>query len=266
VLAIAYPGHRTDYQDSIRLIYFNEQGVVSFQDLNFKNPVPLRDVQWSPDSRQLAYLKQFEGVVDVYDLANQQTTVLKSPEEGFSAKGFAWSPDGQYLAFSECRPQQTAKIILMDIKNGILTSLIDAPDSMSEIPVWSNDGLLLAYYSSKGICDSSSMVYYPPRLKVFDTLSKTSKDVLNRDLKNLRNVSWVAADKVSLSFSDSFPWETDLYVVNSNMGDIVGRLGGSKENANLYSWSHDKTMVAYSDSEHNEIYLTSSTFEQAKAI
>ncbi|CAG0926895.1 hypothetical protein TFLX_00250 [Thermoflexales bacterium] len=97
VLAIAYPGHRTDYLDSIRLVYLDEQGVVSFQDLALKDSIPLRDVRWSPDNRQLAFLKQFEGVVDVYDLATQQTTVLKSPKEGFSAKGVAWSPDGKQL-------------------------------------------------------------------------------------------------------------------------------------------------------------------------
>ncbi|CAG0937739.1 hypothetical protein TFLX_06693 [Thermoflexales bacterium] len=125
VLAIAYPGHRTDYQDSIRLIYLDEQGVVSFQDLDFKAPIPLRDMQWSPDSRQLAFLKQFEGVVDVYDVATQQTTVLKSPEEGFSAKGFAWSPDGKQLVMvlQDKESKSRDKLYLMN-SDGTLVSQI----------------------------------------------------------------------------------------------------------------------------------------------
>ena len=135
VLAIAYPGHRTDYQDSIRLIYLDEQGVVSFQDLDLKNRIPLHDVRWSPDSRRLAFLKQFEGVVDVYDLTTQHTTVLKSPEEGFSAKGLAWSLDGKQLVMvvQDKAHKSSDKLYLMNSDGTHISQLPTLPQDAAGI-------------------------------------------------------------------------------------------------------------------------------------
>ena len=225
--------------------YTHEAAEICVMDINANHKTRLThndtaDVSpiWSPDGRQIAFV----GSDGLY-VINSDGTDSRRLVESRWIESAAWSPDGQRLAFSACQPKQTAKVFLVDNDGKNLVTLIDEPGLMSEYPVWSPDGLRLAYASSKKDCSTrySNDTF---RLKVFDIQNETSKDVLNRDLYGMGDVSWLVANRISLVFSDSatLPWEGDFYVVDPDTGQTAKHLFDGIRN---YAWSHNHASIAY---------------------
>jgi Tol biopolymer transport system component len=220
---------------------------------------------WSPDGRQIAFI----GSDGLY-VINSDGTNLRHLVENRWIESASWSPDGRSLAFGECEPKQPGRFSLVDNDGKNLVTLTDEPGlisayPMSVYPIWSPDGLRLAYVSSKGDCDTPADNTL--RLKVFDIPNSTSRDVLNRDLYGLRDVSWLAKDEISLAFSESaaIAWRTDLYIVNVTTGDIIEHLFGGMRDAVHYARSHDRALIAYS-TPVGEIYTAASSLDHAQTI
>ena len=219
---------------------------------------------WSPDGHQIAFI----GSDGLY-VINSDGTNLRHLVENRWITSAAWSPDGRRLAFGECQYKQPGRFSVVDNDGKNLITLTDEPGLMSDssmraYPIWSPDGLQLAYASAKEGCDT--IASGAPRLKVLDIPSGTSRDVLNRDLYGLRDVSWHAADKISLAFNESaaIAWKADLYIVNVTTGDIIEHLLGGMRNAVHYARSHDRASIAYSTP--YKIYTASSSFDDIQEI
>jgi Tol biopolymer transport system component len=105
ILAIAYPGYDWQFWDAVRLVYIDEGGVSSFQNIEFKEPTRIFDLEWSPDSSQLLMhtFHHHEDSLDVYDLATKKITTLPNPDGNALTdvavwSSPAWSPDGKQIA------------------------------------------------------------------------------------------------------------------------------------------------------------------------
>ena len=252
--------------------YTKDASEICVIDINGQNKMRLThnstaDVSpiWSPDGHQIAFIRS-----DGLYVINSDGTNLRHLVENRWITSAAWSPDGQRLAFGECQHKQPGRFSVVDNDGKNLVTLTDEPGLMSEYPmnaypIWSPDGLQLAYASSKGDCDTPADSTL--RLKVLDIPSGISCDVLNRDLYGLRDVSWLANDEISLAFSDSAAvgWETDLYVADINTGSTTEHLFGGMRDAIHYARSHDRASIAYS-TPVGEIYLDSSAFDNPKEI
>jgi len=219
---------------------------------------------WSPDGHQIAFI----GSDGLYVIDSDGASLRHLVENRWITSA-AWSPDGQRLAFGECQHKQPGRFSLVDNDGKNLVTLTDEPGLMSAYPmsvypIWSPNGLQLAYASSKGDCDTPADSTL--RLKVLDIPSGTSRDVLNRDLYGLRDVSWLAKDEISLAFSDSaaVAWRTDLYIVNFTTGGFIEHLSGGMRDAVYYARSHDRAALAYSTL--LDIHITSSSFVNTPAI
>lgn len=251
--------------------YTENAAEICVMDINGQNKTRLThnstaDVSpiWSPDGHQIAFI----GSDGLY-VINSDGANLRHLVENRWITSAAWSPDGRRLAFGECEPKQRGRFSLVDNDGKNLVTLTDEPGLMSAYPmnvypIWSPDSLRLAYVSSKGDCDTPADTL---RLKVFDIPNKSSHDVLNRDLNGLRNVSWLAANKISLAFSESaaVAWRPDLYIVNYTTGDIIEHLFGGMRDAVNYARSHDRASIAYI-TPLGEIYTASSSFDHIQEI
>jgi Tol biopolymer transport system component len=229
---------------------------------------------WSPDGRRIAYecyeggprISSFEfGIAEytedaaeicVMDINGQNKTRLTHNDTADVSP--IWSPDGRQIAFIG---SDGLYVINSDGTN--LRHLVE--NRWIKSAAWSPDGLRSAYVSSKGDCDTPANETL--RLKVFDIPNRASHEVLNRDLYGLRDVSWLAADKISLAFNESaaIAWRTDLYIVNVTTGDIIEHLFGGMRDAVHYARSHDRASIAYSTS-LGDIYHASSSFDHTQEI
>ncbi len=95
VLAIAYPGTLSSFQDAARLIQVDEKGVSSFQDIASLGV--LDDLLWSPDSRQLLIINNVARKLYIYNLATKETITVPTPDGNY-LEAAAWSPDGKQIA------------------------------------------------------------------------------------------------------------------------------------------------------------------------
>lgn len=101
---------------------------------------------WSPDSKKLAWSdrKQRLRILDVD--ARKVTEVAQSPV--FELRDFSWSPDSQWLVFSQPTPNGYSKITLFGLADGKLTDVTDAWYDASS-PVFSGDGKYLFFTSRR---------------------------------------------------------------------------------------------------------------------
>ncbi|MGI0015655.1 MAG: TolB family protein, partial [Nitrososphaera sp.] len=153
---------------------------------------------WSLDGRSIAFI----GYDGLYTIQPDGTDLRRLVESRW-IESATWSPNGKRLAFSECNPIQTAQIFIVGSTGEGLKQLTDEVDLMSEGPLWSPDGLRLAYKSSKGNCSETRFSNETFRLRFSDTLKGTSKEILNRDLYELRDIAWLDSDKIAFTFSDT---------------------------------------------------------------
>ncbi|GAA4740012.1 S9 family peptidase [Flavisolibacter ginsenosidimutans] len=97
----------------------------------------------------------------------------------FSVNGFAWSPDGNTLAFTKVPnpllPSSVhSDVALVNVASGQLTIAVNNPSS-DEFDAWSPDGKQFVYESA--LSDSVSYYYKNPRLFVYDVATKQSKEL-----------------------------------------------------------------------------------------
>jgi Tol biopolymer transport system component/predicted Ser/Thr protein kinase len=116
---------------------------------------PARDVspEWSPDDRYIAFARLQGNLPAIY---------LTSPLGGQERKLMdicapidyrtSWSPDGKWLAVTECGPGDTNQISLIPVERGEKRSLVSSVRAKVRYgyPAFSPDGRFLAYYSDDG--------------------------------------------------------------------------------------------------------------------
>ena len=96
---------------------------------------------WSPNGRQLAFLRRESGKqeVKVLTLAIGQVRTLASGSRYF---GLNWSPDGERVVFVEAR-QAPESLVVVDVDDGSRVQLVEALTSLWARPHFSADGRAL---------------------------------------------------------------------------------------------------------------------------
>ncbi len=88
---------------------------------------------WSPDSQQIAFTRNFDDNYDIWVIdvsGNNERNLTDSTEK---EEYPAWSPDGNWLAFSRFIPD--AEIFVMTIDGDHLTNITKHPNNDSA-PIW----------------------------------------------------------------------------------------------------------------------------------
>ncbi len=210
---------------------------------------------WSPDGRYIAFI----GGDGLYTITPDGTSLHRLVDSRWIQKA-SWSPDGNRLAFSECRPEHAAQISIVNISNEVLAPLITEDGMSSENPVWSPDGNRLAYQSSAGNCWGTWGFNDSSRLRVFDISNSTSAQITSNDLKYVYGVSWLSNNDLTFYSQGRVPGSDAiqfyLYVVNIDTQEQSKQLEQVRY-GRTYAWSYDKALIAYDTV--NQLYVTPSS-------
>ena len=102
--------------------------------------------QWSPDSKQLAWTDKMNRLQIVAIDTRQVRLAARSA--AFEIRDFAWSPDSQWLAFTQPEPRQFANIYLYGLAASNTVQVTDGWFS-SRSPTFSSDGKFLFFTSER---------------------------------------------------------------------------------------------------------------------
>src|SRR5262249_31633263 len=102
--------------------------------------VSASEAVWSPTGDQLAYQVNVENPeIRIYNVGSHQTQVLVLLDTDARIYGLSWSPDGQYLAFTQ--DDELRSIWVVSIYGGARQLLV----SGGLLPNWSPDGKHILY-------------------------------------------------------------------------------------------------------------------------
>lgn len=110
------------------------------------NPATDSAPAWSPDKKQIAFVRHIEAQNDDIFIINadgsNERRLTNSP--GLDA-GPAWAPDGKRIAFESDRSEGPGDIWIIDIDTGALTDVTHNPAYRDGEPTWSPDGTQIAF-------------------------------------------------------------------------------------------------------------------------
>jgi Tol biopolymer transport system component/DNA-binding winged helix-turn-helix (wHTH) protein len=103
---------------------------------------------WSPDSREIAFLRRHDDQQDIYvvpAIGGAERRLYSTSRTAYPA--LAWSPDGQFLAFSQGSPGNlSTAITLLSLVDSSIRTLTSPPDAyLDRNPAFSDDGAQLAF-------------------------------------------------------------------------------------------------------------------------
>ena len=182
-------------------------------------------------------------------------------------QSFSWSPDGQRLAYSECRPEQSAQMYVVNKDGDHLQQLTRDDMHSSENPVWSPDGTRLVYQSSLGRCRGTWLLKETAQLNVLKVEDGSISEVSNDALTDIRGLTWLTSNEVTFSSmvkvpgSDATGFQLFIaYVETRQIKSVLPEIYGKG-----YVWSTDRSWIAYSDT-GDAVYITQPSLILPKKI
>ncbi|MGQ9677490.1 MAG: zf-HC2 domain-containing protein, partial [Chloroflexota bacterium] len=200
---------------------------------------------WSPTSDRLAYVTT-EGLFVVDADGSDRRELAKS------TGGFAWSPDGQWLAFEKAeqvgqQPPTAQGLWRMRVDGTEAQPVYLNPDpveSQSRLAGWSPDGQYLLYWS--GMLQSSSMAADGLPLMRVPVSGGTPVEIAGAMLVYSDYLDW-SPDGRRLAFVDGggrMSWDNKRIAVADTTGEQ--RVLSEQGRADLFpAWSPDGSLIAY---------------------
>ena len=113
-------------------------------------------------------------------------------EGNYTVAGFAWSPDGNHIAFTrQSNPlilsSNSADIALIEVATKKVTTLVSNPTG-DDFNYWNPDGTAFVYESE--VNDSVTNFYKNNRLFIYDLKTKLSREVANNIDENKAVADW----------------------------------------------------------------------------
>jgi len=105
---------------------------------------PCTSPLWSPDGERIAYVRG-NGDLRVMDADGGHD---RSVSASWNLGDVAWSPDGRWLAFARLDPDYNSEIWIVPAEGGEPVNVTRHPE-YDETPVWSADGTLLAWHTTR---------------------------------------------------------------------------------------------------------------------
>jgi YD repeat-containing protein len=226
---------------------------------------------WSPDNRWIAFVGDREGSVGIYlvpPLGGDERLLVDTGFEPLDEAQFAigpnpWSPDGKRLTFSR-KGNGRAEVWTVDLETGAETKISKPdPGEMDVVPVWSHDGISIAFMraSSDGLS-----------LWIVSASGGESRRVPTGDFDD-GNIGWSPDDKQILFVSDRGSGTRNIWSVDVSSGTqrqltfgttTINALAVSRDGCILYNdFSHqtDLFLRDLDDGEERRLtYHTQSNF------
>jgi Tol biopolymer transport system component len=139
------------------------------------NVVPIvrggRAPVWSPDGRQIAFVRQRSGVppsVAVADANGNGARIVLEADETYARFGeLAWSPDGSQLAVERSMGGVTGEIWTVPVSGGEARRVWkDPPEVFSHSPVFTPDGAAIVHSSNRGGATNLWLMYTDGRAPI----------------------------------------------------------------------------------------------------
>ena len=104
---------------------------------------------WSPDQQKIAFLSdRGEESFDLYMMNFDGTDQIRLTYMEENVVQFDWSPDGKRIAFAtfdEAKPHDLSEVYVVDIERRQSIQLTDSIDMGEYLPLWSPNGLQVAF-------------------------------------------------------------------------------------------------------------------------
>ncbi len=189
---------------------------------------------WAPDADRIAYVSDSEGTPDIYmvQLDTKQETRLTFSDE--RERIGDWSPDGQWLVFTE---RGRDGLLLRNPTGVNLIELTDGPDTN---PVWSPKGDRIAFLRDTG---DGNDVYVLRPTDSDDWADDTDEVAVSDDLYDETDPAW-SADGRRLAFVVHFDDQSEIFTVLVD-GSERSQLTYNTADDLMPEWSAEGDKIAF---------------------
>lgn len=249
-----------------------------YQSNHFLGHRARKNLAWSPDSRQIAYVagekepaEQRSGVrvysrilykTRTWFTDNVRTHIFVIPAEGgsprqltsgeFDVHSISWSPDGSKIAFISNRTEDpddnhNNDVWTVDVETGKIAQMTDTP-GMEILPVWSPDGKYLAYQAALRPVNTKDSQAENPHLMIMPSSGGPAKDLCSSLDRRIRTWKW-SPDGRFIFFTADNMGARNLYRVSVPDGKIELVIEGEFRIGN-FAVNSSGNRVVYNASSH----------------
>ena len=189
---------------------------------------------WAPEADRIAYVSDAEGSPDIYmvEIATGGQTRLTFSDERESVGD--WSPDGQWLVFTEAGRDGLL------LRNPTGVNLIELTDGSDSSPVWSPKGDRIAFLRDTGLGHD---LYVLRPTKSDDWADDTDEVAVARTEYDETAPSW-SADGRSLAFVVNYDDQSEIFTVRVDGSDRKQLTYNTADDL-MPDWSHQGDLIVF---------------------